>query len=131
MGAYSYTENSVIKTLLDDVRLMISHNYKDAKVLRENKIYNDEGDAIIDIEEVEVGSENIRVWSEPSYKAFKESDGSFVEVKQWNALATISSIIKKDDVLIIEDKRFKVVNVSVYKYMNLPYKHNIKIEEIV
>ena len=41
MGAYSYTENSVIKTLLDDVRLMISHNYKDAKVLRENKIYND------------------------------------------------------------------------------------------
>ena len=131
METFFYIKNVVVQDLIDDVFCMINHAPTMVQVLRENKIYNDEGDAIINIEEEKVGDEFIRVWAEPSYRAFKESDGSFVEVKQWKALATINSIIKKDDVLIIEDKRFKVVDMNIYKYMSYPYKHNLSIEEIV
>lgn len=135
MEALYYFEKRInkkyITRLISDTYYIIHRNAQEAKILRENKIYNSEGDAIINIELKEVGSEYIRIWQEPVDKSFKDVNGSYAELKSWNVLAGANSIIQKNDILVINNKRFKVESINKYTFENHVYKHNLKIEEIV
>lgn len=126
-----YIEEAEAKNIIKDISYIINEKPTLVRVFRECKIYNDEGDAVIDIEEKELARENIRIWEEPKFQMQKIDDGALVEKEIWNAISFASSNIEKGDFLECEKRRFKVLEVRTFTHASIPYKKNLKLEELI
>lgn len=126
-----YIEEAEAQNIIKDISYIINEKPTRVRVFRECKIYNDEGDAVIDIEEKELARENIRIWEEPKFQMQKIDDGSLVEKEIWNAISFASSNIEKGDFLECEKRRFKVLEVRTFTHASIPYKKNLKLEELI
>ena len=126
-----YIEEAEAQNIIKDISYIINEKPTLVRVFRECKIYNDEGDAVIDIEEKELARENIRIWEEPKFQMQKIDDGSLVEKEIWNAISFASSNIEKGDFLECEKRRFKVLEVRTFTHASIPYKKNLKLEELI